>query len=158
MGTQLFDLTGKSALITGSSQGIGYALAKGLADAGADIILNGRDEAKLVKAAKEINAQHSLVFDATDHHSVRAAIDGFEEENGAIDILINNAGMQHRAPLEAFPVDAFEQLLKTNVSSVFNVGQAVARHMIARRAGKIINVASVQTAFARPGIAPCTAT
>lgn len=158
MGTQLFDLTGKRALITGSSQGIGYALAKGLADAGADIILNGRDEAKLVKAAKEINAQHSLVFDATDHNSVHAAIDGFEEENGAIDILINNAGMQHRAPLEAFPVDAFEQLLKTNISSVFNVGQVVARHMIARRAGKIINVASVQTALARPGIAPYTAT
>jgi gluconate 5-dehydrogenase len=158
MSTHLFDLTGKRALVTGSSQGIGFALARGLAEAGAEIVLNGRDEARLAAAAKSLGAKHRLAFDATDHAAVRKAVDAFEVETGAIDILVNNAGMQHRAPLEDFPADAFERLLKTNISTVFNVGQAVARHMIARGAGKIINIASVQTALARPGIAPYTAT
>lgn len=89
---------------------------------------------------------------------MRKAVDAFEADVGAIDILVNNAGMQHRTPLEDFPADAFERLLKANISTVFNVGQAVARHMIERGAGKIINIASVQTALARPGIAPYTAT
>ncbi|KXG84973.1 SDR family oxidoreductase [Agrobacterium bohemicum] len=158
MSIELFNLTGKRALITGSSQGIGYALAQGLAAAGADIILNGRDEARLAAAAETLRARHALAFDATDHEAVRSAIDAFEEKIGTIDILVNNAGMQHRTPLEDFPADAFERLMKTNVSTVFNVGQAVARHMIKRGAGKIINIASVQTALARPGIAPYTAT
>ncbi|WP_341486601.1 SDR family oxidoreductase [Pararhizobium sp. A13] len=159
MGRDLFDLTGRRALITGSSQGIGFALARGLADAGAEIVLNGRNTEKLAEAARRFGSDtHQLAFDATDHEASRAAIDGFEAKIGAIDILVNNAGMQHRAPLEDFPVDAFERLLRTNVSSVFNVGQAVARHMIERGAGKIINIASVQTALARPGIAPYTAT
>lgn len=155
----LFDLTGKRALVTGSSQGIGFALARGLLEAGAEVVLNGRDEAKLDAAAKALGGTvHQLVFDATDHTAVRTAIDDFEVKIGAIDILVNNAGMQHRAPLEDFPADAFERLLRTNISTVFNVGQACARHMISRRAGKIINIASVQTALARPGIAPYTAT
>lgn len=155
----LFDLTGKRALVTGSSQGIGFALARGLLEAGAEVVLNGRDEAKLDAAAKALGGTvHQLVFDATDHTAVRTAIDDFEVKIGAIDILVNNAGMQHRAPLEDFPADAFERLLRTNISTVFNVGQACARHMISRQAGKIINIASVQTALARPGIAPYTAT
>ena len=157
-GTTDFSLKGKRALITGSSQGIGFALAKGLAAAGAKIVLNGRDQAKLDLAAVDIAGAQTLAFDVTDHAAVRTAIDDFENTNGAIDILINNAGMQHRAPLEDFPADAFERLLQTNVASVFHVGQAVARHMIGRGAGKIINIASVQTALARPGIAPYTAT
>lgn len=155
---KLFDLTGRRALITGSSQGIGLALAKGLAEAGATIVLNGRDETKLAEAAKEIPGALTLAFDVTDHAAVRVAVDAFEAEHGAIDILVNNAGMQHRAPLEDFPADAFMKLLQTNVASVFNVGQACARHMIGRDAGKIINIASVQTALARPSIAPYTAT
>ena len=162
MSLTLFDLTGKRALITGSSQGIGMALARGLAAAGAEVILNGRDATKLATAAAALTAEgskvHSLAFDATDHTSVRIAIDRFEAETGPIDILVNNAGMQHRSPLEDFPADAFERLLQTNVASVFHVGQAVARHMISRGAGKIINICSVQSALARPGIAPYTAT
>ena len=158
----LFDLTGKRALITGSSQGIGLTLARGLAGAGARVVLNGRDSAKLAAAATTLAAEGIVVeqlgFDATDHAAVRAAVDGFEAATGPIDILINNAGMQHRAPLEDFPPEAFQQLLATNISTVFNVGQAVARHMIARRAGKIINIASIQTALARTSIAPYTAT
>ncbi len=160
-GTAMFDLSGKTALITGSSQGIGFALAKGLAQAGAAIVLNGRDTAKLEKAADFLRSDgatvHTLAFDATDNAAVAEAIDGFEAAT-QIDILINNAGMQHRTPLHDFPADKFEQLLRTNISTVFNVGQACARHMIPRGAGRIINIASVQTALARPGIAPYTAT
>ena len=162
MSVALFDLTGKRALITGSTQGIGFALARGLSAAGAKIVLNGRDAKKLTLAAETLHYQgvtvETLAFDATDHTMVRAAVDGFESTTGPIDILVNNAGMQHRSPLEDFPADAFERLLQTNIASVFHVGQAVARHMITRKAGKIINIASVQTALARPGIAPYTAT
>lgn len=162
MSLSLFDLSGKRALITGSSQGIGFALARGMAAAGAEIVLNGRDTEKLARAAQTLTDAearvHTLAFDATDHMGVRAAVDGFEDATGPIDILVNNAGMQHRAPLEEFPADAFERLLQTNVASVFHVGQACANHMIKRKAGHIINIASVQTALARPGIAPYTAT
>lgn len=158
MGLAMFDLTGKRALITGSSQGIGLALAYGLAAAGAEVVLNGRDAGKLAAAVAGLPGARSVVFDATDHKAVRAAVDGFEADVGPIDILVNNAGMQHRGPLEDFPEDAFQRLLQTNIASVFNVGQACARHMIARGAGKIINIASVQTTLARPGIAPYTAT
>lgn len=154
----MFDLTGKRALITGSSQGIGLALAKGLAGAGAQLVLNGRDESRLAAAADAVPGARMLAFDATDHAAVRSAVDRFEADVGPIDILVNNAGMQHRAPLEEFPPDAFARLLQANIGTVFNVGQAVARHMIGRGAGKIINIASVQTALARPGIAPYTAT
>jgi gluconate 5-dehydrogenase len=162
MSTSLFSLARRRALITGSSQGIGYALAVGLAQAGAALVLNGRDTAKLDEAATALRGTgatvQTLPFDVTDHEGVRAAVDAFEATTGPIDILINNAGMQHRTPLEDFPADAFEKLLQTNVASVFHVGQACARHMIARGTGKIINIASVQSALARPGIAPYTAT
>ena len=160
-GIELFNLKGKKTLITGSSQGIGYALAKGLDAAGAEIILNGRNKNKLDQAAKSLTPKHNLYqlsFDVTDQNDTNKAINKFENEIGPIEILINNAGMQYRTPLEDFPVDMFEQLLKTNISSVFNVSQAVARHMIKRSSGKIINIASVQTSLARPGIAPYTAT
>ncbi|WP_102108926.1 SDR family oxidoreductase [Oceaniglobus roseus] len=157
-GLDLFRLEGKRALVTGSSQGIGFALAEGLAAAGAEVVLNGRDEGKLAAAAERLGGAKTLAFDVTDAQAVAAAVDGFEADHGAIDILVNNAGMQHRTPLEDFPPEAFERLMRTNVTSVFLVGQAVARHMIGRGAGKIINIASVQTALARPGIAPYTAT
>jgi len=157
----LFDLSGQRALITGSSRGIGLALARGLAGAGAEIIVNGRDTERLTRAADELRASgaavHKLPFDASDHAAARAAVDRFEAEVGTIDILVNNAGMQHRTPLEDFPADAFETLMRTNISTVFNVGQAVARHMIARGRGKIVNICSVQSLLARPGIAPYTA-
>jgi len=156
-----FDLTGRRALITGSSMGIGLALARGLAGAGARIVLNARDAARLDAAADTLRREgalvDTLVFDVTDAEAVRTAVDGYEAEHGPIDILVNNAGMQHRTPLEDFPADAFDRLMRTNVNSAFYVGQAVARHMIARSKGKIINIASVQSALARPGIAPYTA-
>ncbi|WP_419913772.1 SDR family oxidoreductase [Hoeflea sp.] len=161
-GSRLFDLSGKTALITGSSQGIGFALARGLAEAGARIVLNGRDPQKLESAAETLRGEglqvHARTFDVTDHGAVESNVNSLEADIGSIDILVNNAGMQHRTPLEDFDPAMFEKLLQTNIASVFNVGQCVARHMIARGAGKIINIASVQTALARPGIAPYTAT
>ena len=161
VGIELFNLKGKRALITGSSQGIGFALARGLNQAGANIILNGRNKEKLEIAAQKLSGKgeiHQLCFDVTDHKETKDVIDNYENEFGAIDILINNAGMQHRTPLEDFPPEMFEQLLRTNVSSVFNVSQAIVKHMIKRGSGKIINIASAQTLLARPGIAPYTAT
>jgi gluconate 5-dehydrogenase len=162
MSFPLFDLSGCRALITGSSQGIGFALAAGLAQHGAEVVLNGRDAVKLGEAAHRLRSTGATVssagFDVTDGDAVKRGIDAIESEVGQIDILVNNAGMQFRSPLEVFPVDRWEQLLKTNVSSVFYTGQAVARHMIKRGAGKIVNIASVQSELARPGIAPYTAT
>jgi len=162
MNTDLFSLKGRLALVTGSSQGIGFTLAKGLAAYGAVVVLNGRSKARVDEAVGRLAAEgqvaHGIVFDVTDRSAVEHAVHQIENDIGPIDILVNNAGMQFRTPLEDFPADAFERLLQTNVASVFHVGQAVARHMISRGRGKIINIASVQTALARPGIAPYTAT
>jgi gluconate 5-dehydrogenase len=162
MASSLFDLTGKRALVTGSSQGIGNALAQALGEHGAKLVLNGRDTEKLGRAVAAFRDRGldatPMVFDATDPQSVERAVAEIESGQGPIDILVNNAGMQHRAPLEDFPHDRWEQLLKTNISSVFYVGQAVARFMIERGAGRIINIASVQSEMARAGIAPYTAT
>ncbi|MDX3928357.1 MAG: SDR family oxidoreductase [Shinella sp.] len=162
MSFPLFDLSGRRALITGSGQGIGLALAEGLAAHGAAVVLNGRSQDKLAEAVrlladKGIKADISA-FDVTDPDAVRTEVDRIEAEIGPIDILVNNAGMQFRTPLEEFPAQKWEELLRTNVSSVFHVGQAVARHMIRRGRGKIVNIASVQSELARPGIAPYTAT
>ncbi|MBP0481168.1 SDR family oxidoreductase [Sagittula salina] len=157
----LFDLTGRRALVTGSSLGIGLALARGLAEAGAALVLNARNADRLEEAADTLRAEGAevatLAFDVTDANAVRTAVDGFEAEYGAIDILINNAGMQHRTALEDFPPEIFDRLMVTNVNSAFYVGQACARHMIGRGRGRMVNIASVQTLQARPGIAPYTA-
>jgi len=154
----LFDLAGRRALVTGSSQGIGHALATGLAAHGARLILNGRDRARLAAAAAGIAGAETAAFDVTDPAAVAEGVARVERDLGPIDILVNNAGMQFRTPLEDFPVEKWKQLFETNVSSLFYVGQAVARRMIPRGQGKIINIASVQAELARPGIAPYTAT
>jgi gluconate 5-dehydrogenase len=158
----LFDLAGRRALVTGSSQGIGLALAHGLAQHGATVVLNGRDARKTQAAVDGLQASgyaaESAVFDVTDAQSAAESVDRIEAELGPIDILVNNAGMQYRAPLEDFPIEQWDALMLTNVSSIFYVSRAVARHMIARRRGKIVNIASVQSELARPNIAPYTAT
>ncbi len=157
----LFRLDGRLALVTGSSAGIGLAIAKALAGAGAAVVLNGRDAAKLSDAAAALRANghavHQRVFDVTVADQVNEAIDRIEADIGTIDILVNNAGRQHRAPLEEFPDEAWHDLMRTNVDSVYLVGKAVARHMIKRRRGRIINVCSVQSELGRPNIAPYTA-
>jgi gluconate 5-dehydrogenase len=158
---KLFDLQCRSALITGSSSGIGHALAAGLAAAGARVILNGRDAGKLEAAAARLRSNGADVltapFDVTDAAAVTTAVTRIEAEIGAIDILVNNAGMQRRGPLEDFPEAQWQELMRTNVDSVFFVGQAVARAMIPRQRGKIINICSVQSELGRPNIAPYTA-
>jgi gluconate 5-dehydrogenase len=156
-----FDLSGRRALITGSSAGIGLALAQGLAQAGATVILNGRSGDKLQQSASNLRAQglsvEVEVFDVTSRAAVRAGV-AAAEARGALDIVINNAGMQRRGPLEHYSEDDWDALMRTNLDSVFHVSQAAAQFMIARRRGKIINICSVQSELGRPGIAPYAAT
>jgi gluconate 5-dehydrogenase len=156
-----FRLDGRLALVTGSSGGIGFALARGLGQAGATLVLNGRDSARLEQAAGVLRGEgltvHTRGFDVTDAAAVQAAVDDIESRVGGIDILVNNAGMQRRMPLQDFPAQDWHELMRTNLDSVFFVGQAVARKMIPRGKGKIINICSVQSELGRPNIAPYTA-
>ncbi|HSW07140.1 glucose 1-dehydrogenase [Aquabacterium sp.] len=159
---KLFDLSGRMALITGSSKGIGFALAEALGSAGATLVLNARDADRLADARQALQQRgytvHAAAFDVTDPAAVTAGIAHIESSFGAIDILVNNAGMQHRSPFAEFPLEAWRRLNATNLDSVFLVGQAVAQRMIERRRGRIINVCSVQSELGRPGIAPYAAT
>jgi len=153
-----FNLDGRLALITGSSAGIGFGLARGLAQAGATVVLNARNEEKLLAAAAQLRSEgftvHSRCFDVTLEDEVQSAVQDIETNIGAIDILINNAGMQRRAPLEEFKASDWHELMRTNLDSVFLVGQSVAKAMIPRKRGKIINICSVQSEMGRPNIAP----
>lgn len=157
-----FDLNNKTALITGSSQGIGLAIAQGLGEAGARVILNGRDNAKLNEASASLKIKgikvDTAAFDVTDEEAVNAAVSCIEKDDGPIDILFNNAGMQFRTTLEDFPLAKWRELMQVNVESAFIVGKAVAKGMIERRSGKIVNISSVQSELGRPTIAPYTAT
>ena len=156
-----FRLDGRLALVTGSSAGIGLALARGLAQAGATVVLNGRDAGRLAQAQALLAAEGLKVqahrFDVCDAAEVEAAVTAIEGEIGAIDILVNNAGIQRRAPFHEFKADDWQAIMRTNLDSMFIVGQAVARRMVPRKAGRIINICSVQSELGRPGIAPYTA-
>ena len=159
----LFDLTGSVALVTGSSRGIGRALADGLAGAGATVVLNGRDVERLERTRAELAGRfgagrvHAYAFDVTDAAAVDRAVAGVEAEVGPVDVVINNAGVQHRVPLVDLEVADWRRVLETDLTAAFLVGRAAARSMISRGRGKIINIASVQSDLARPGIAPYTA-
>jgi gluconate 5-dehydrogenase len=157
----LFSLADRRALITGSSQGIGFAISEGLGRAGAKVLLNGRDATKLNAAVARLRNSEveaaGVCYDVTDPRQVESSISAIEEQIGPIDILVNNAGIQRRQPLEAFPLESWRQIMSTNLDSVFFVSQAVARRMIKRGSGKIINIASLQSEMARPEIAPYTA-
>ena len=156
-----FRLDGRLALVTGSSSGIGLALARGLAQSGAAVVLNGRNAAKLAQTATLLAAEgltvHTQAFDVLDRAAIDAGVAAVEANIGPIDILVNNAGMQRRAPFAEFDVADYDTLMRTNVDSVFHVGQSVARHMIPRKRGRIVNVCSVQSELGRPGIAPYAA-
>jgi len=156
-----FRLDGQRAIVTGSSGGIGFALARALGQAGASLVLNGRDPAKLQAAQQQLESEGLRVavaaFDVTDSAAVRFGVAHVEQSLGAIDILVNNAGMQIRNPLHEFADDDWHRLMRTNLDSVFYVSKAVATGMIARGRGKIINICSVQSELGRPGIAPYTA-
>jgi len=156
----LFDLTGRTALVTGSSQGLGLALAQGLAAAGAAVILNGRD-AKKLSAAETLRATgarvNTAVFDVTDEMAVKREIARVEATVAPIDILVNNAGIQRRVPLEQAPLETWREVIDTNLTSAFIVARAVAPSMIARGAGKIINICSLMSEVGRATTGPYTA-
>lgn len=163
MPTSIFDLTGRLALVTGSSRGIGRTLAEGLLDAGADVVLNGLDPTRLTSAHRELAGRfgedrvHARAFDVTDEAATRAAVDDVEAEVGPIAVLVNNAGIQHRVALLDLELADWRRVIDANLTSVFIAGRAVADHMVKRGAGKIINIGSVQADLARPTIAPYTA-
>lgn len=161
MGSGLFDLTGRVALVTGSSRGIGYTLARGLAAHGATVVLNARRDDVLDAAVETLRGDgldvHGRRFDVTDPAAIEAAIDDIERTVGPIGILVNNAGIQQRAPLHEFPLDGWQRILDTNLTSVFLVGAAVARRMIPRQRGKIINICSLTSELGRQTIAPYAA-
>ncbi len=152
-----FFLHQRIALITGSSAGIGLALARGLAQAGAEVVLNGRDEARLKAAVAQLKSEglkvHGYAFDVRNPDTVEAAVASIEADVGAIDILINNAGITRRGAFHELPVSDWQDILRTNVDSLFVVGQIVARRMVSRRRGTIINTCSVQSELGRPGTA-----
>ncbi|MBR0649904.1 SDR family oxidoreductase [Roseomonas terrae] len=154
MSRALFDLTGRLALVTGSSQGIGLALAKGLAEAGATVVLNGRDAAKLDAACAGIPGALAAPFDVTDPDAVEAAIAGIEAVHGPLHILVANAGINLRAPSVEMPPETWRKVLGVNLDGVWFCCQAAGKRMVARGAGKIITICSVQSELGRPTIAP----
>ncbi len=174
---ELFNLSGRTALITGSSSGIGYALAKGLLGAGARVILNGRSQERLDAAFERLSAECASInlsltssdegqfsnrllkssFDVTSADGCEKAIEHIESTVGPIDILINNAGMTFRSELQEFPVEQWHNIMRTNVDSAFFVSRIVVKHMIKRGQGKIINTCSVMSELGRPGTGPYTA-
>ncbi|MCP5151557.1 MAG: SDR family oxidoreductase [Ectothiorhodospiraceae bacterium] len=161
MGSKLFDLDGRVALVTGSSQGIGHAIARGLGEAGARVVLNGRDLERLEGARAGLAAEGLAVeacgFDVVDGAAVDAAVATIEREIGPIEILVNNAGIQRRAPLHEVDDATWRTVLDVNLDGVFRVGRAVARHMLARGRGKIVNICSLMSEVGRPTTGPYTA-
>ena len=157
----LFDLTGRVALISGAAQGLGFAIARGLGQAGATLVLNGRTEAKLAKAVAALTAEgvkaHAAVFDVRDAAAIKAGVAAIERGIGPIHILVNNAGIQRRAPAEQFEEAVWREVLETNLTAVFLLTREVVQGMIARRAGKIINICSLMCEAGRPTVAAYTA-
>ena len=151
--TSLFDLTGKVALVTGSSRGLGYAIAEGLAQAGATVILNGQNAERLEQAKQTFTDKGYTVyasqFDVTDNKAIQSQIAQLQDTVGTIDILVNNAGIQYREPLEDFDVDEWRRVIDVNLTGVFLTSQAVVPGMIAQQSGKIINIASLMSEVSR---------
>jgi gluconate 5-dehydrogenase len=161
MSTALFDLTGKVALVTGSTSGLGRAMAGGLAAAGATIVVNGRNIERLNASVEAIRKRgfkaEGVPFDVTSEAAVIDGVAKIERDVGAIDILINNAGIQRRQPLVEMSEAVFEEVMTHNLTSVFLVGRTVAKAMIPRKRGKIVNIASLTSEVARKTIGPYTA-
>ncbi|WHP48120.1 gluconate 5-dehydrogenase [Mannheimia bovis] len=157
----LFSLKNRRILITGSARGIGRLLAEGVAEYGAEVIINSTNQEKSQLVADELNAKglkaHAVAFDVTDTQAVHQAIDYIESNIGTIDVLINNAGIQRRYPFCDFPEQEYDEVIKVNQKSVFIVSQAVARYMVKRQSGKIINIGSMQSELGRDTITPYAA-
>jgi gluconate 5-dehydrogenase len=161
MSTSLFNLTGKTALITGSSRGLGRAMAEGMAAAGASVIINGTDAARVAEAVAAMTAQGmkatGSVFNVTDEPAIRAAFTQFDAAGTAIDILVNNAGIQFRKPMVELETADWQRVIDTNLTSAFVLGREAAKRMIARGHGKIINIGSLMSGLGRATVAPYTA-
>ena len=158
---RVFDLSGKVALVTGAHRGLGFAIAQGLARAGASVVLNGRRSEALDAAAQTLSAQSlkasTAIFDVTDRDAVRAAVSAVEARHGGIDVLVNNAGIQRRGALADFSQQDWDDIIATNLTAPFVVSQAVLPGMIARKSGKIVHIASLMSELARPSVVPYTA-
>jgi gluconate 5-dehydrogenase len=161
MTLSLFDLSGRTALVTGSSRGLGRAIAEGLAKAGARLIVNGTDPARVETAVAEFRSAGHLAegvaFDVTDETAVVRAFEGLDAKGIAIDVLVNNAGIQMRKPLIEFTSAEWRKVIETNLTSAFIIGREAAKRMIPRRRGKIINIGSLGSELARPTVGPYTA-
>ena len=157
IGADTFRLDRRLALVTGSSTGIGLALARGLAQAGATIVINARDADRLERTRAELQAEghrvHARAFDVTDEAAVQAAVSEIEATIGPIEILVNNAGGTRRGAVQDISLADWRAVMSTNVDGLFIVGQAVARRMLTRKRGRIINICSVISVLARPGTA-----
>jgi gluconate 5-dehydrogenase len=163
MSHPIFDISERVALVTGSSRGIGRALARGLLEAGCVVVLNGRNGAALTQTRDELSELTGGTvlaepFDVTDPAAVADGIARIEDRVGPIEILVNNTGAQHRTPFTEFSTEDWHRLVDTNLTSAFLVGREVARRMTPRGQGKIINICSVQSETVRPGIAAYSAT
>ena len=161
MNAQKYRLDGRVALVTGSSQGIGLAIARGLAEAGATAVVNGRDAAKVEAAVKALRGAglkaDAAVFDVTREKTAEAGIADIEKRVGPIDVLVNNAGIQRRGPVESYEESTWRELMATNLDGVFFVSKLVAQRMIPRKRGAIINICSVMSELVRPTVAPYAA-
>ncbi|MEU6701528.1 SDR family oxidoreductase [Pseudonocardia sp. NPDC046786] len=158
----MFDVSGRLALVTGSSRGLGRSLAFALAEAGATVVVHGRDAAGAAETADAIEAASGIrppvaLFDVTDAGAVERGVAAVVAEHGVPDILVNNAGVQRRAPFSEFGIEDWDAVVTTNLSSVFYVSRFVTPDMVRRGSGKIVNIASVQSKLARQTIAPYSA-
>ena len=161
MSTRLFDLTGRTALVTGSSRGLGRAIAEGLAEAGAAVVLNGADAGRLADAAARDARRRATrctrrCFDVTDEAAILAAFAALDAQGVAVDILVNNAGMQLRRPMVELETADWRRVIETNLTSAFVIGREAAKRMIPRGHGKIINIGSLTSDAARATVAPYT--
>ena len=157
---KLFDLSGRRALVTGSSRGLGSAIAEGLAEAGASLVLNGVDRDRLAAAVTRLEAKgyavRGMAFDVTDEAAVEAAFAALDDDGVAVDIVVNNAGIQHLQPMTELASADWHRVVETNLTSAFLVGRTAARRMIPRGHGKIVNIGSLTSQVARATIAPYT--
>ena len=146
-----FSLEGRVALVTGASRGLGFAMAKALADNGAQVIVNARSKDELEVAAARIGGT-ALAFDVTDAKAARSALEGIVSRHGKLDILVNNAGIQHRRPITDWEDEDFDRVISVNLSACFRLARDAVRQMLPNKHGRIINIGSAAAILARPTI------